>query len=446
MTRLAALTAVAAEGLAVYVLAELIAAAYVPGSRHAVSAVAFVITAVAAYGHLRLAAWYGFGPAGRLFWLGLVPFIVIYGALRFHFAGDLELWNIGWIGDFTSGERVGEGGGRAVMAAFLLLALWTRSALRAGDEMDLEMIPRTLAVPFAIVTALILLGVPSERSAEVARAGVAFYLVGLLSMCSSQLALSGATIGSLRAGEVTGTLFGAVLLAIAGAVVVLTLAFAVIAPVVGPPIGEALTLLLTVVLYPIAWILEKVIAFLTPSGGPFNDILPQPPTDLTPENLDQSGEDSASLAAFKFIFRAFSLALLLGLAAAAVAFAARFRQRRSELREDVSRTAAGGLAEDAASWLRGLLPRRPARKPRLRRSGILALYDEMLERSARRGRERPGGATPREFAPDMAEVFRTHVTDEITATFEDAYYGSREPHEGKVQDLRDRLDQPAVDD
>lgn len=440
MSRLAALTAVAAEALAVYVLAELLAAAYVPGSQRAVDAVTFTMVALAAYGHLRFAAWYGFGPKGRVLWLAWVPFVVIYGGLRLHFAGDVALWNFEWIGHVTSGDSVGEVGGRATIATFLLVALWVRSALRAGDDMDLEMIPRTIAVPFAIVTLLVLMGVPSERSAEVARAGVAFYLIGLFSMCASQLALSGVTIGSLRAGEVTGTLFGGMLLTIAGTVVVLTLVFSLLAPIVGPPLGHAITVLLTIVLYPVAWLMELVVKLIAPSGGPLDEILPQPPTELTPGDLEPAGEDSATFAAVKVLVRALGLALLLGLVAAAIALAARFRQRTAELREEVSRTATGGLAEDAALWLRSLLPRRPVRRPVRRRTGVRALYDDMIRRSEALGRARPDGETPREFGPALIEVLHSPVSDEITAAFEDSYYGSRDPGEDEVLRLRRALD------
>ncbi|MFQ5380679.1 MAG: DUF4129 domain-containing protein, partial [Dehalococcoidia bacterium] len=64
----------------------------------------------------------------------------------------------------------------------------------------------------------------------------------------------------------------------------------------------------------------------------------------------------------------------------------------------------------------------------------------MIRRSEALGRARPDGETPREFGPALIEVLHSPVSDEITAAFEDSYYGSRDPGEDEVLRLRRALD------
>lgn len=439
---LAVLAVVVAEALMVYTFAELFAGLYAESEREAVNGITFAAVALIGYGHIRFAAWYGFEGAARVAWLTVVPFVALYGALRLEFAGDFALWNFNWAVDFIiSGDRSVGSGGTAFIALLLMIPLWVREVLRAGDDTDLEVLPKRLGLPFAIVTIVLMIGAGTERGPEVARAGAAFYSVGLIALCSSQLALSGVNIGGLKAGEVTGVLLAGVFLAVAAAVVALSLIFGVLAPVVGPILADAITLTLTVTLFPIAWSFDKILSLLLPGGSGSIGQLPDFASDDARPGNGGEQDDSGRIAFLKFVVRGFAVVVLLGVIAGVVSLVSRFRRPLLVSEESVEKTTAGSLDEDMPGWFRSLFQGSPRGPRRRRRDGILALYDDVLTGSEAKGFTRHSSSTPREFAPVLGEAFEFEVTSDITAAFEAAYYGSREVDDGEIEELRVRWSQ-----
>lgn len=437
---LAVAAVLGAEALVAYVLAELFAALYEPGERDAVNAVTFVVVALVAYGHLRLAGWYGLEGRRRLVWLAVVPFVTLYGAFRLEFAGDFAIWDFGWVFDFfDDSPRAASNAGPALMGVVLLLPVWLRSAFRAGDDPDLEALPRSLGIPFTVVTVFVVLGAASDRTGEVARGAVAFYVLGLLALAFSQLALSGASIGAVRAGEVTTTLFLGIIASVLAGLVIVTVVFGLLAPVLGPPLGSALTTLLAWVLTPPAWLLFKLFSAVFSGAGLSQVEFPErllgsgQPEATTPE-----AGDSALEVVARFAARLLGLALVAVLVIGAIALVARYRKGTARARVATASGSAGNLAEDVTGWLRSLVPsfrRRPTARPG---GGVYALYADVLERSGDRGHPRPPDDTPREFAPELVETFHASVTDEITLTFEAARYGGHEPDEATLEVLEGR--------
>ncbi|HJP41361.1 MAG TPA: DUF4129 domain-containing protein [Dehalococcoidia bacterium] len=437
------IAAIVADALVFYTGAEFFAAAYEPGFRDAVNAMSFALVALVGYGHLRFINRYPASPFWRNVWLVAIPLVTIYGVLRLEFSGDFEIWNFEWATDFlrdSEGRTVDHG--RSLVGALMLVGLWARSAWRAGAETDLEVLPKTLAIPFAIVTALLVAGALTERVGEIGRAGLAFYAVGIFSLALSQLALSGTSIGGLRIGQVTGTLFAGVVVSIAVAVVILTLAFGIFAPVLGPPIAFAVTGVLTIVMLPLVVVLDWVINLLLPGGLeiPSFDNL-----DFVPESTEgieggsAAGGDSAAKNFLKVALRLFALGLLVGIVAAATALVVRLRRDDDDEPADADVSPISSDLDDTTGWLRSLLPSwsRQRRKP-VSGTGIIALYRQVLRSSDARGHPKPDGYTPRQFAPDLSRVFRDGGTNEITDSFEEAHYGGRDPDEETVEELRRR--------
>ncbi len=125
IARIAAIAAISSEALALYVVAELFAAGYSEGDRHALPAVAFVAVALVAFGLPRLVASLELAPrvAGAL--TAAVAYVMIYGALRISEAGDFAIWDLSWLADFVrdAGEAL-DGSAPAVMGAIFLVAMW----------------------------------------------------------------------------------------------------------------------------------------------------------------------------------------------------------------------------------------------------------------------------------------------------------------------------------
>ncbi|MCC7366505.1 MAG: DUF4129 domain-containing protein [Dehalococcoidia bacterium] len=436
----AVVASVMAEALAVYTVAELLAASDGDG-RGTVPAVLFVLTALVAFGVIRLADELDLGGRAAPLAIGLVAFVVLYGSLRISFAGDAAIWQLGWVVDFLGNAGdVLDRGAHTIFPAMLLIGLWARSALRANDDVELESMPRTVGIPFVLVTGVVILGAATDRSGEVARAGIVFYGLAVLALACSQLALSGATFGELRAGGVTAALLGGTAAVVVVCVVVFGLAFGVLRPIIGPPLGAVTEFILLVVLVPPAWVLEHLLRWLLQDAQ-----FPELSADIAEQAGEAGGEEAAgepSTAREVGNFAMRIVALVVGVAAVAlvVAWFSRLRRRvRVHPETPVASAVAGSVRDDLAGLWRGLF-RRGGERSRVPADATPAerLYLEALAAAERAGDPREAAETPEEYAPRLRAALHTPVADDITAAFEQARYAGRPPDPGTVAELERR--------
>jgi hypothetical protein len=365
---------------------------------------------------------------------------LIYALVRITTAGDIAVWDLAWIRDFLqSAASTADRGGHAITASVLLLATWARTSLGASDDIEMESFPRSFALPFAFVTAFVVVGAITDRSGEVGRAGAGFYALAIMSLACSQLALSGATFGEMRAGSTAGV----ILLATGGVAVVgllvIGLFTAVLGPIVGPVISSGTQWILTIVLTPFAWALTKLFEFLFAGASPFEGL-----TEATRQTTQDAGkpkpeEHSAAGEAGLFMLRMVALLLFFAVAAAIVTVFVRLQKRRNTAIVDGREVGiAGNFRDDLGSMFRSLFRRPPHREPGYASTEATRLYLEVLGRAESAGHNRPAGETASEFAPELQQAFATPVTDDITRAFEAARYGGREPDPRTVDELRRR--------
>ncbi len=439
---IAILASLLADAFLFATLAELIASGY-SDDPHAAGAWAFCIVALAGYGLPRLLEGFELESRISLAITGAGGLFIVYLLVRVTAAGDVAVWDLGWIADFLrSAQATADAGGHALTATILLLATWARTSLRAGDEIEMESIPRSFALPFALVTAFVVMGAVTDRSGEVGRAGAAFYAMAVISLACSQLALSGATYGEMRAGGTAGVmLLGTGAVAVVGLLLV-GLFTTILGPVIGPIIASGTQWILTIVLTPFAWALTNLFEFLFAGASPFEGL-----EDATRRNVQEAGEQtdeehSAGAEAGLFFLRTVALLLFFAFAAALVTVFVRLQKRRATLLEEGREVGvAGNLREDLGSMFRSLFRRQPPRESGYATTESTKLYLEVLARAEGAGHVRPDGETATEFAPELKETFATPVTDDITRAFEAARYGGREPDERTLAELRQRWQQ-----
>jgi hypothetical protein len=237
-----------AEALAVYTLAEWMAAGYEPGRQHALGACAFCLIALTAFLLPRAIQLLALSARNAVAATAVVTFAVLYGVLRFDFSHDLALWDFGWVADFMrDSEATLRDGSPAILAAMLAVGLWVRSSIRAADDVDMELMPRSVGIPFAAVTVIMVAGAATDRSGEVARAGRVLRAVPS-SRSPSPLALSGATIGEV--GPVASRPSSAGTIAATVACVALFGSSSPSSAGDWPPLGAAIEAILTVILTP----------------------------------------------------------------------------------------------------------------------------------------------------------------------------------------------------
>lgn len=435
---LAIVAAIAAEALAVYTGAELFAAAYREDQQQAVTAVAFVAVALVAYGLPRAVGELGLTGRRASIVLAAVTYLALYGAMRIEFAGDLALWNWSWVvGFIDDAETTTRESGPALIGGALLIGIWVRSSWRSYQQVDGESIARTIGVPFAVVTVFVILGAATDRTGVIARGAVSFYVVAVLALALSQSALSGATIGTLRAGSVTATLLAGTAAVTVVCVVVFTIVFGILGDQFGELVGDILNTILIVIFTPIAWILEKLISLLLPGSPGLPEVqLPDPITQVEAEPGEADGRASRPFLVAGRMIVLFA-AILAGVAI--VTFFTRLRAAgRNARREIVHRSGAGSLGADLAAGFRALFSRSSQGYAPPPSSPAVRLYREVLERAERTGRPRAPGETPREFAPALHGLFHTPVTDEITMAFQEARYAGREPDPALLAELERR--------
>jgi hypothetical protein len=280
----------------------------------------------------------------------------------------------------------------------------------------------------------------TDRSGEVARGGAAYYVAAVLALACSQLALSGATYGDLRAGGTTALLVGGTLAVTAAAVTVFWLVFSLVGPAVGPPIGGAVETVATAVLTPPAWLLEQFFRLILGGAEPFRLDFPNFVNEVG-DRARSGPQDDESTAEQAGAFFVRGLALVLGAAILifVIAWFSRFRKRVRDERDAAAASgSAGSLRDDLAAVLKSLLPHRSRAPEDPAVSPARALYRAVLRAADRAGQPRALSETPEEFAPRAREAFHTPLTDEITQAYEQARYGGREPDPVLVAELQRR--------
>lgn len=439
IARQAIVASIATDALAFYVLAEWMAAGYAE-NQHAPGAWAFLIVALAAFGVPRIASWYGLSGSKGYLLTAALALLLIYGLVRLEVAGELRLWELAWVTDFIRDARSTAGtAGHALVAAVLFIATWTRVSYRASDEIEMESIPRSVGWGFLVVTALIVIGAGTDRSGEIARGGALFYAVAVLALACSQLALSGVTIGEMRAGSVVTTLLAGTAVVSLAALLIFGVVFGVLAPVLGPIIGAVVQAVLTVLLTPIAWVLTKIFEALLSDADPFTNLSNLARTGAEEANQPQQGSNSFLHQAVIYVFRAFVLLVILAIAGGALALFMRFRRRGSGTPEaDARMTIAGSAGDDFRAFFRSLFPHRGSRRVLFASTETTRLYLDVLAEAEEAGAIRAAGETPAEFAPTLASRYQDDVAADITAAFESARYAGRELDPRALEELRQR--------
>jgi hypothetical protein len=435
---IAVIAALAAEALAVYTGAELFAAGYENDHQGAVTAVTFVSLALVAYGLPRAVGDLGLSGRNAAIAIAAVSYVAIYGAMRLEFAGDLALWDWSWMAGFVrDAEATTRASGPAVIGGMLMLGIWARSSWRSADGVDIETLTRTIGIPFAVVTTVVIFAAASDRASEVARAAVAFYVVAVIALALSQSALSGATIGTLRAGSVTASLLAGTAVVTGVCVVVFTVVFGILGDQFGSLLSDAINGILFVIFTPIAWVLEKVMSFLLGGERTLPEI--QVPEQIRPIEDDGSTPGEQSSRAVIAFGRMLILLATVAVGVAIVAFFTRLRAAGRAARPDApAASTAGSLGADLAAGLRSLFSRSHRTPAPMPSTPAIQLYRDVVARAERGGRPRAVGETAEEYAPALLGLFRTPVTDEITYAFEQARYAGREPDPALVAELERR--------
>jgi hypothetical protein len=427
-----------AEALTFYVVNELLAASWDQTSGGSVRAVTYIFIVIAAFGLPRILDSLAIEGTRGYAILGTVSTVLLYALFRIEFAGDIALWNWSWVGDFvTDAEAATEDAGHVVFGAVLIIAAWARGAWRSTSEFELEFVPRYLAIPFAVVIVAVLLAGWSDRIDLVGRGAGAFFVCAVFALALSQLALSGASIGNVKAGEVTTLLLlGTAAVTVVG-VIVFGLLFGILGDELGAGIGFVVTLVLTILLTPIAYLFEFIFGFLLSGADSGGELMP--PQEIVPGGEPAEPNDPSGFAeALLIAFRIGALLLVLGVIAGVIAFVTRLRrQRRERAAAGPEVTSSGSLGGDLRSLLGGMF-RRDGASESFRGSGIHALYHSVLEDARKGGRVRAEAETPTEFAPALHSLFHTNTTDDITKAFEQARYAGRPPAPEELADLEHR--------
>ncbi|MEX0781248.1 MAG: DUF4129 domain-containing protein [Dehalococcoidia bacterium] len=436
MIRIAAvIAAVLAEALALYTFAEWFASGY-DVDRRALPWFAFVTVALVAFTVPRLTDWLALSERASYIALWAAGYVVVYGFIRMTYAGDFALWDFNWIPDFIQSSDTATGAGsHAAISTVMLIVLWVRQSLRSVDDVDLEAMPRIVGPLFAIVTVVAVLGALTGRAGEVGRAAAAFYAVAIPALAFSQLALSGVTLGQVRAGGITATLLAGTVAATLVCVVVAGVTLAVVGPIVGPVLDRTIEIILTIILTPPAILLSWLFDLLFNERPPFVEIQNLAPRS-EPEEQEVGDEGWSAKRIGAAGVRSILIFGVIVAVIAAVAYFSRLRKRVQEREEEGPvRAAVGSLGEDFGGLWRSLRPGWGRRQPAPAGTGVAQLYREVLEQAERTGHARRPSETPAEFAPVLESTFHRPVTDEITHAYEQARYAGRELDPAKLAAL-----------
>ncbi len=400
----------------------------------------FLLVALAAFGIPRVATWYGFsGTRGYLLTSGLALFL-IYSLVRLDVVHDARLWDFGWVTDvIRDAHGTTATGGHALIASFLFIVTWIRVSYRASDDIEMEGIPRSIGWGFVLVTVVVVLAASTSRSGEVARGGALFYAVAVMALACSQLALSGVTIGEMRAGSVVSTLLLGTAAVSLVALLVFGLLFGVLSPILGPILGAVVQAVLTIILTPIAWVLTKIFEAILRDSNPFANLNDLARLGAGDAKEPQQGSRSFFEQSAIYALRALALLVILAIAGGAMALFMRFRRRSAGAQPpDARMTIAGSAGDDFRQFFRSLFPHRATSRQPFASTETTRLYLDVLAQAEQDGAVRGIGETPAEFAPTLVDRYRDDVARDITRAFENARYAGREPDARELAELRQR--------
>ncbi len=449
--RVAIALLIAAEALMFYTLGEVAMRVLSEPGNEVVNAPAFVIIAFVAFLSPLAFDWFALERRARVLATFVLGLVVFYGALRIQYASDLALWDFGWVNAFvTDTGSVEEWISAVLVSSLLLIGTWARASWRARDEVWIENAPRSLVIPFALVTLSLAFTAGSEQATVVTRGGVVFYGVALSALAASQLGQTGATIGTLRSGGVTTVMLVATGLFAALGVVLVGVLLDPLIDVLKVPVQASADVIVWVVtwvfFYPIVWVVgglvDLIISLFGSSGGPpaepqLESALDLVETDLDPDELDSDLVSETGQRVLAIL----ALVAGVGVVGAIILVLAILSRRRGRSRDDgVETEGVGSPVEDLLQLARSLFRRDRARQPG--GEGVVRLYLDVLDASRQAGQERAAGQTPREFAPTLSTTLQREITSEITTAFEDARYADRPPGESALADLRRRWERP----
>ncbi len=430
--------ALIAEALTFYVVNELLAASWDDTGGGSVRAITYIIIVLAAFALPRALDWLAIEGTRGYVMLAGISTLILYAAFRIEFAGDIAVWNWVWVADFVrDAEAATTDAGHVVFGGVLIIAAWARGAWRSTSEFELEFVPRYLAIPFAVVTLAVLFAGWSDRVDFVGRGAALFFVCAVFALALSQLALSGATIGNVKAGEITTfLLLGTAAVTVVG-VIVFGVLFGILGDRLGSLIGFVVVTVLTIVLTPIAYLFEFLFGFLFGEASTGGELAP--PMVLDPGGEEREPNDPSGLGrAFLTMFRIGVLLFILAVIGGFIAFVTRLRrQRRQRAGEGPAVGSAGSLGTDLRSLLGGMF-RRDGSGRAYGGEGIYALYHTVLEDARSEGRARADSETASEFAPALHTMFHTEATDDITTAFEQARYAGRAPDPARLEELERR--------
>lgn len=435
---LAVVATLAAEALAIYTVGELIAATY-PDERSTAAVSPFIILALTMVAFALPRAVAAILPRGRAAQaaMGAITFLVVYGAFRIEFAGDLAIWDFVWIRDFIAHGVETVELPRPVTGSIIIVVAWIRATWRSLTDIEFESTPRQLAGPAGIVIVASILGAASPHDDLIARGAVAFFAVALVALAFSQSALSGATFGDIRAGTITTTLLvGSALAAVAG-VVVIGLAFGILAGPLTDALVGAARVVLFVTVTPIVIVAQWFVGLFNFEAGVFN---PPEGNGNTGEPPEDEVEDRGTAERWVLaLFRAAGVGVgLVALVGVIVLFMGRWRRYHRASGADVAVSSSGSLTEDLGSLFANMFRRRHDAAAAESSDRVVRLYQRILRAAHELGHDRAPGETPAEFAPELRATFATPVTDDVTHALEADLYGSRALPEAAVAALEGR--------
>ncbi|HEU5199206.1 MAG TPA: DUF4129 domain-containing protein [Ktedonobacterales bacterium] len=431
--------------------------------------------------------------------LGWVVLLLIIWYLRL-FRTSSAFWQVSWLATLLQDVQTDSGQiSSAIGLAFIAAVLWWRGILLGRSRLEMEDISRSFKFGFgALVVALLLIGTASSHAREAlgVQLGLAlpiFLFLGLAALSLSRLAdirrrrreRSGSPADPTRSWMMS-------LLAISGALVLLVLGIeqlfsfqtwlALLAWL--KPVGDAIVTLIGWIVLGIAFVFYWVYylaakGFLALFGGGQHKATSTQPPIITPPTLPQNSNSSGIPTEWQVIIR-YSL-IVIGAAILLLILWRAFRTFSSWRHDDAAdeERESLGAARVMGAQLRALLAALAARFQRAATEGrgagelpantIRLLYRRVLQQAAMRGSTRASTETPQEFAqrlapallgqqaarpislapadgktPDEPRLSQQTTSDAdleaLTAAYEQARYGNREPSPPEVTALSERTE------
>jgi hypothetical protein len=326
-----------------------------------------------------------------------------------------------------------------------LTLLWLRFLLAGRGAISFDRVLRSFGIGFAVAVVTSVLG----RATDADVAGwllMPYFVLATLALATAHAARAPEDdLAVRRDAPWAVSVFGTVGL-LAAISVVFGLLVLVDAQRAFHPIGDAvatvLTWVLIIVLTPIAWVIEQLLALAL--GGPDPDAPVQVGGAAAQEEASREPAGRTNFPSWLGGIVRWALIAILGYLLYRLGMLV-FRRRRGEPEEaypEVRRvSSSGGLG----ALFRNLVPRpRGARGESwdwLARSRAYRLFGRMLSDAHARGLDRAAGQTPIEFGADAGRRLEAPPFPEIARTFDRARYGRHEPSADSLARLEGRLEE-----